>query len=290
VARPRRRALQVGVATAATVLLALGIPCASATDAAPGPAGRLPDPYAGSAGAYLVRIDGAPLWAHAPQDRRAPASLTKLMSALIVVAGTRDDDVVTVSARAAAAGGARIGLVGGTRMRAGDLLAAMLMRSANDACLALAEHVAGTEAAFVARMNELAASLRLPATRFANACGFDAPGHVSSASDLARLADLAMAEPRIARRAAQPSASVTSVDRSRAFRFDNTNALIGRVPGAVGLKTGYTRRAGHCLLGVVERDGVRVTVVLLGARDRWWDAVAMIEQAFEAAGSRGKPR
>ena len=240
------------------------------------------DPFAGSARAYLVRIDGGTLWAHADTDRLPPASLTKLMGALVVVDALGDNEAVEVSARAAAATGARIGLVAGDRVSAGNLLTALLVRSANDACLALAEKVAGSEERFVRRMNEHATKLGLRDTHFANACGFDAPGHYASARDLARLADLSLANPRIARRAAQPSAEFSSRGGKR-FRFDNTNALIGRIPGTVGLKTGHTRRAGHCLIGVVQREGRTVMVVLLDARERWWDAVAMIDQAFEHA-------
>lgn len=240
------------------------------------------DPFEGSARAYLVRVDGRTLWAHAEQQRLPPASLTKVMTALLVVDTLRDEQPVVVSARAAAATGARIGLVAGDQVSVGDLLAALLVRSANDACVALAEKVSGSEARFVRRMNERATALGLRETHFANACGFDAPGHYASARDLAKLADLALDNQRIARRAALPRTDFSSRSGKR-FRFDNTNALIGRIPGSVGLKTGHTRRAGHCLVGVVERDGRTVMVVLLGARDRWWDAVAMIDQAFERA-------
>lgn len=257
---------------------------------AAGPAGAADAPvdaYPGAAAAYLVRIDGVDRWAHEPASRQRPASLTKILTALLVVEGLADDAVVTVGARAAAAPGARIGLKPGMKLAAGDLLAAMMLRSANDACLALAERVAGSEAAFVARMNARAADLGLADTRFANACGFDAPGHHASARDLARLAELAMAHPRIAPVVARERAEIRARD-GRVFRFDNTNALVGRVEGARGVKTGWTRLAGRCLVAYAERDGARVLVVLLGAPDRWWDAVAMIEQAFDdARGRRG---
>jgi serine-type D-Ala-D-Ala carboxypeptidase (penicillin-binding protein 5/6) len=243
------------------------------------------DPFAGRAAAYLVRLDGAPLWAAAPDERHSPASLTKLMTALIVDESARADAIVTVSAHAARAVGSRMGLSSGTRITVSGLMAGLLLRSANDACVALAERVAGSEAKFVARMNQRARSLGLADTRFANACGFDAPGHYSSAADLARLADAFLARPALAALVAQPHHVARSVD-GKQFRFGNTNALIGRVPGALGVKTGYTGKAGHCLIGLVERDGLRVLVVLLGARDRWWDAVAIIEQAFEVARSR----
>jgi D-alanyl-D-alanine carboxypeptidase (penicillin-binding protein 5/6) len=132
-------------------------------------------------------------------------------------------------------------------------------------------------------MNERAHAMGLADTRFANACGFDAPGHHSSAEDLARLGEAFAADERLVAMAAEPAAAIATHD-GRRYAFANTNALIGRVPGTVGVKTGYTAKAGHCLIGLVERDGRRVLVVLLGARDRWWDAVAMIEQAFASSG------
>ena len=240
------------------------------------------DRWPGAAAAYVVEVDGVTRWAHDASARLRPASLTKILAALIVIESVEDDAIVTVGARAAAADGARIGLRRGMQVPAGDLLSAMLLRSANDACLALAEHVARSESAFVARMNERAAALGLADSHFDNACGFDGPRHRTSARDLARLAQAAMASPRFA--------SIVGRERGQArarggrvFEFDNTNALIGRVDGARGVKTGFTRAAGRCLVAFAERRGTRVMLVMLGAPDRWWDAVAMIETAFDEA-------
>jgi D-alanyl-D-alanine carboxypeptidase (penicillin-binding protein 5/6) len=193
-----------------------------------------------------------------------------------------------VSAQAAAAQGSRIGLRRGMQLSAGDLLSAMLLRSANDACLALAEHVARSERSFVSRMNVRAAALGLADSHFENACGFDGPRHRMSARDLARLAGVAMANPRFAAIVARERAQVRTRD-GRVFAFDNTNALIGRVDGARGVKTGWTQAAGRCLVAFAERRGTAVMLVLLGAPDRWWDAVAMIETAFEEARASTAP-
>jgi D-alanyl-D-alanine carboxypeptidase (penicillin-binding protein 5/6) len=211
-----------------------------------------------------------------------------MMTAIVAVEALAPGDAVLVSKRAAAADGVRLGLRAGMRLPAEHLLAAALLRSANDACLALAERVAGSEIAFVARMNERAAALGLADTHFANACGFDAPDHYASARDLARLADAALDKPRIAAIVARESGTAKTSD-GRLFRFDNTNVLIGRVDGARGIKTGWTRAAGRCLVAMAERAGTRVLVVMLGAPDRWWDAVAMIESAFEDARARAAP-
>ena len=266
-----------------TVLVVAGLAAAGAATAAS------EDRWPGAAAAYLVRIDGEVRWAANDTARLKPASLTKMMTAILAAEALAPDDTVVVSARAAAAKGARVGLRSGMKLAAEDLVAAALLRSANDACLALAERVAGSEQAFVARMNERAAKLGLADTRFANACGFDAPGHFMSARDLARLADAALAEPRIAAIVARESGTARAAD-GRRFRFDNTNVLIGRVEGARGVKTGWTKAAGRCLVAYAEREGTRVLVVMLGAPDRWWDAVAMIESAFDDARARRTSR
>ena len=277
VGRPRGRgaafAVAVGIACAAGAAGARGAGAASAGT-------RAADPFPGAARAYVVVRNGATLWSARADDPLPPASLTKLMTALLVVEAGALDETVTIGPRAAATQGARLPLRAGMHVSRGDLLTAMLLRSANDACVALAEAVGGDEASFVAAMNRRAAALGLVHTRFRNPCGLDATGHVASAADLATLAEAALAAPAIASRVRLESAVVRRGDDAPLV-IASTNALIGRVQGAIGAKTGFTNRAGHCLVGVVERDGVRVTVVLLGARDRWWDAVAMIERAFD---------
>lgn len=255
---------------------------------APRAATTVPDRFPGAAAAYLVLADGRPLWA-ARDDRPLPsASLTKLMTALLVVESGPLDAVVTASVRAAGARGARMGLAAGARLAVGDLLAGLLLRSGNDACVALAEHVAGSESRFVARMNERAQAWGLTATRFVNACGFDGPGHHASARDLAALALRVLAKPELARLVALERA-VVSDTAGRRYTLANTNLLLGLVPGLAGVKTGYTSHAGHCLVAYAKRDGREVLVVLLRGADRWWDAVAMIEQAFERMPAAARP-
>jgi D-alanyl-D-alanine carboxypeptidase (penicillin-binding protein 5/6) len=239
--------------------------------------------FASVGSAYIVKNGDTVLWAGAEHARLPPASLTKIMTALLVLEAYRPDQLVTVSDRAAAQRGTRLRLRPGERMRVADLLAATLLASANDACLALAEAYAGTEAGFVADMNRRAQQLGLKNTRFANACGFDAPGHVSSAADLARLTETALRHPVFKAVVAQRQARARTADGRRAFDIVNTNALIGRLPGAVGVKSGYTRRAGKCLVALVERNGVRVLMVLLNARNRWWDTHGVVEHAFAVA-------
>lgn len=246
------------------------------------PAAAATDAFPGAASAYIVEVDGRLLWSRAADTPRAPASLTKLMTALLVAeAPGHAGDVAVISPQAAAATGSRAGLHAGDRLYVRDLLAAALIGSANDACRALAEWRDGDEARFVARMNARAVTLGLKRTHFRNACGHDAVGHESSAADLAGLAQAAMAKSAIASLVRRIGIEIATVDGRRRFRLSNRNALIGRYNGAIGVKSGFTARAGKCLIALAERDGARVLLVLLDGRDRWWDAHRILDRAFD---------
>jgi len=239
------------------------------------------DAPAQPAAAWVLERDGVVLGAHRADRRLPPASLAKLMTAVLwLQRPERLDAAVRVSTRAAAATGARAGLVAGQHYRGRDLLAAMLIRSGNDACLALAEQAAGSVEAFVAQMNRAADVLALRDTRFVNPCGWDAEGQHSSARDLLQLAKVAMEYPEIRERVAQPAMRLATLDGKAARELANTNLLLGRLPGARGVKTGFTARGGKCLVAFAERDGHAVWLVLLAAPERWWTAHALIEQAF----------
>jgi D-alanyl-D-alanine carboxypeptidase (penicillin-binding protein 5/6) len=242
--------------------------------------------FSKAAKAYLVRVQGKDLWSAGDEQRLPPASLTKLMTALLVLEHYHPDDVVTISKAAAAEPPSKIGLHAGDRLRVADLLAAALIHSANDACHALADWRDGSEAKFVVRMNRRAKQMGLKNTHFANACGLDAPGHYSSARDIAVLADAAMNKPTFARLVRKQQMVVRTVDGRRRFSFRTTNALIGHYPGIMGGKTGFTNRAGPCLVALAERDGVRVLLVLMNSHNRWWNASGMLDLAFAQA-SRG---
>lgn len=272
---------------AARALLAAAACLASSAGAAVRAAPAPPDPFPRAGRAYVVLLDGAELWARAPDVPRPPASLTKLMTALLAVEAGGDPGAwVEVSPRAAAETGSRLGLSAGDALRADDALAATLVASANDACLALAAHVGGTPDAFVARMNARAGALGLAHTRFVNPCGHDAPGHAASARDLATLTRALLAHPPSRRLVAQERGALTT-RAGRRLAFRTSNVLLGRVAGARGVKSGYTARAGRCLVALVERDGLEVVVVLLDAHDRWWTAAALVEEAFAEARKRG---
>ena len=245
-------------------------------------AGEVTDPLPDIATAYLVEIDGVQRWALAPDRRLPPASLTKLLTALLVVEGGRLDDSVRVSPSAAQETGTRIGLRTGEHWPVRALLAASLIASANDACQALAIHLAGTASRFVSSMNRRAVELGLTNSHFTNACGHHAADHYSSASDLATLAKQALLHSEIADLVALPSLRIASEKPPRSIELLTSNALLGRYRGVIGVKTGYTVAAGKCLIALAEQADRRVLLVLLDAKDRWWSASDLLDLAFAA--------
>ena len=250
----------------------LSNPKASATDVS--------DPFPRAAKSYILTMQGRPLWAHEPARELPPASLTKVMTARLVLKHAAMDDVVTVGADAAAETGSRIALRPGQRFYVKDLLAAMLLNSANDACHALASHVAGDEEKFVEMMNREAAGLGLERTHFTNACGHDNPGHYTTAEELARIAQETLKNPVFAYLVSVERRTISDVDGRRNIRLRNRNRLIGSYAGASGVKTGFTQAAGKCLITIAERDGVRVMLVLLNSPNRWRKAPSMLDRAF----------
>jgi D-alanyl-D-alanine carboxypeptidase (penicillin-binding protein 5/6) len=241
------------------------------------------DAYPAAAAAYAVVVDGRLTWARGLDLPRPPASLTKLLTALVLLRDPAWDDEapVTVSARAATVEGSQLGLRAGESLRAGEALTALLVRSANDACVALAEHVAGSVEAFVPRMNAAAAGLGMSGSRFGDPCGLDSAGQRSCARDLLRLGGAALANPAIAARVRLAEAAVTTLGPApRRLAFVNGNALVGRVDGVIGMKSGFTSRAGKCVIAVAVRGAHHVWLVMLGAEERWWTAAGMIDAAF----------
>jgi D-alanyl-D-alanine carboxypeptidase (penicillin-binding protein 5/6) len=241
------------------------------------------DPYPRAAVAYAVVVDGELLWGRNMDKRRAPASLTKLLTALVLLdSNWHPDATLEVSHVAAHITHPRVGLHTGDTVTANDALTAMLMHSANDACMTLVENAAGSAGAFADRLNAKAEQLGMHDSHFVHPCGFDADEQYSTVSDLLRLARAAHADPRIARIVAQQDASIET-GRGHVLKFRNTNQLLGRLDGVMGLKTGYTAQAGHCLIALAEQSGHRVWLVLLDSQRRWQSAHRMLVDAFAAA-------
>ncbi|HMN46650.1 MAG TPA: serine hydrolase [Povalibacter sp.] len=244
------------------------------------------DPYPQSARSYLLDLDGEILWQRDAALALQPASLSKLLTALVVLdAGWDADRWITVSADVAATPPTRLGLRTGEEISAGAALAAMLIRSANDACRALVENVTPDTGRFLERMNARAAQIGMKHSHFGDPCGFDAPGQYTTATDLLQLARAAHANPLIARLTATPRAELQT-RAGRTIPFVNTNQLLGRLDGAEGMKTGYTAQAGQCLIAYARRPGHEVWLVMLGGTQRWWLAHGMIDDAFDVAARR----
>lgn len=239
-----------------------------------------PDLYPTAARSYLLVRDQEVLWQRVPSLRLQPASLAKLLTALVVLdTHWEADRWLAVSNYAASVPPSRLGLKAGEQITAGAALAAMLIRSANDACRVLVESVTTDLTAFRARMKARAVRLGMSESNFIDPCGFDAAGQYSTATDLLKLAQAARAVPLIAHLVALPEAQLTT-RAGRSIKFKSTNALLGRLEGTQGLKTGNTSQAGQCLIAYVRRRDHEVWLVMLGGTERWWLAHGMIDDAF----------
>ncbi|WP_337286595.1 D-alanyl-D-alanine carboxypeptidase family protein [Candidatus Methylomirabilis sp.] len=243
-----------------------------------------------AASAVLMDTDtGAILFARHPMEQRAPASTTKIMTALLILEEGRLDDKVVITERAAAVTGTGLGLRRGQQVVLRDLLWAILLKSANDAALAAAEHVGGSEERFVARMNAKADALGMQGTHFANPHGLDDPEHYSTAYDLAILTRQALRNPTFAHMVQTREARFAirtgrngSVVKRKILRTHNQ--LLGQFVGADGVKTGYTERAGRCLVASATRGDHQLIAVLLNDSRRWTEAAALLEYGFAALG------
>jgi D-alanyl-D-alanine carboxypeptidase (penicillin-binding protein 5/6) len=214
----------------------------------------------------------------------ANASTTKMLTALVAITEADLDDEVEIPQTVAAVTGGRLSLEPGEQLSVRELLYVLLLSSSNHAATALAEHVAGTERAFVDQMNELAVRLGAGSTQVLTSHGLDTPGHVSSAHDLALIGKHLLDDPLLAEIVSAPAASVTS--SRRMIELENTNELLESYRGAVGIKTGFTLQAGNVLVAAAIRRGRRVLAVAMGSDDAFQDAEALLDHGF-ARLSRG---
>ena len=229
-------------------------------------------PEVGGKSVYLMDVaTGTTLGEFNAHERLAPASVTKVMTMLLIMEAVDSgkiswEDIVTTSEAAAAKGGSQIYLKVGEQMTVRDMMKSIAVSSANDCACAMAEHLAGSEAAFVQQMNQRAQELGMADTHFVNCTGLDdgedAREHRTSAHDIALMSrELLKNHPDVR----QFTTIWMDTVRQGAFGLSNTNKLIRFYPGATGLKTGFTSGAGYCLSASAQRDGMELVAVVMGA-------------------------
>ncbi|NLU52258.1 MAG: D-alanyl-D-alanine carboxypeptidase [Clostridiaceae bacterium] len=236
--------------------------------------------------AILIEAEtGTVLYAFNEHESLPIASITKIMTMLLVMEALdsgkiKTSDITTVSAHASQMGGSQVYLKEGETFTVEELLKAVAVHSANDASVALAEMIAGTEDAFVSMMNNKAAELGMKNTKFLDCTGLTDEGHYSSAYDVALMSrELLIKHPRII----HYTTIWHDTFRDGKFDLDNTNKLIKRYRGTTGLKTGFTRAAGFCLSASAERDGTKFISVILGAKtndERFSESARLLDYAF----------
>jgi D-alanyl-D-alanine carboxypeptidase len=225
---------------------------------------------------------GQVLWKLNPLQRVRIASLTKMMTALIVVHSKPPDAPVLITRAAVDMPGSKVGVLPlGRHVPLESLLYGLLLPSGNDAAVALAENVAGTVPAFVSRMNAEAASLGLGCTRYSSPSGYYDAGNFSCAANLAVLAHEDLAQPRIAAVTRTLQAVIPfPIKGGRLYLYNNNPLLIYHYPGTTGLKTGYTEAAGRCLVGTAERDGVKLGAIVLDSTEPGRQVSVLLDEGF----------
>ena len=269
------------------LLLAVTAVLRSYADAIPGvQAAGVQDFDVPCAAAVLIDEDsGTVLYEKNADERRPVASITKVMTLLLTFEALQTGkialgDIVPVSEHAYHMGGSQIWLEPGEQLTLQEMLKAICISSANDAAVAVAEFVAGSEPAFVDAMNARAAALGMTATHFANACGLDEEGHLSSARDVAVMSrEMLLHHPEVR----EYCTVWMDTLRGGKTQLVNTNKLLKSYPGITGLKTGTTGKAGVCITASAERDGLRLIAVVLGAssgKERFEAAKTLLDYGF----------
>ncbi|MBQ3483333.1 MAG: D-alanyl-D-alanine carboxypeptidase [Clostridia bacterium] len=233
--------------------------------------------------ASMVLLDassGTLLAAHNADERRPMASTTKIMTALVVLECADLDATVTVPPEAVGVEGSSIYLFRGEQITVRTLLYALMLSSANDAAAALALHTSGSISAFADRMNQKAAALGLTNTHFCNPHGLQDAAHYTTARDLAHLAAAALANPTFAEIVSTRRYSAPQNDTDAARLFLNHNRLLRTYEGAIGVKTGFTKSSGRCLVSAAERNGLRLVAVTLHDPNDWRDHAALLDWGF----------
>lgn len=244
-------------------------------------------------GAVLMEKEtGTVIYSRDPDTKRSPASITKIMTLILIFDAIRDgrlhlDDTITTSAYAKSMGGSQVYLEEGETQKAETMIKCIVIASGNDASVAMAEHLAGTEQAFVEQMNQRAEKLGMKNTHFVDCCGLtESKDHYTTPYDIALMSrELILNYPEIFEYSSIWMENITHVTRqgSKEFGLTNTNRLIRIYPGCIGLKTGSTSKAKFCLSAVAEKNNLMLISVIMAAPDykaRLKDAAALLDYGF----------
>lgn len=221
-------------------------------------------------------------------EKKAPmASTTKIMTALLVLESGQMNDTVTASARACSMPKVHLGMRKGEQFQMIDLLHSLMLESHNDTAVAIAEHMAGSVKAFAAKMNEKAKILGMSSTHFVTPNGLDEGGHGSTAADMCRLAAYAVQNKEFLNLIQTKSYRFSNVKGTRTFSLTNRDAFLSYYDGALGIKTGFTNKAGYCFVGAARRDGVTLTSCVLASgwppnkSYKWTDTKQLMDYGFQ---------
>lgn len=235
-------------------------------------------PYVSADAAILMDArTGQVLFAKNPHKKRAPASTTKIMTALLALELGNPDDIVSISSKAARVEGSSIYLVAGERFKFSDLVIGALIKSGNDACAAIAEHISGSVERFAELMNEKTFLIGARNTNFVNPHGLPAQDHYTTAYDMGLIAVHALRNAKFAEIVSTRERTIKG-DWNR--QLTNTNELLWRYHWADGVKTGTTNEAGQCLISSASKDSRRLVAVVLKSYDRYSDSLKLLEYGF----------
>ena len=214
-------------------------------------------------------------------EKRSMASTTKIMTSLLAIESGKLDETVTVNEKMSGIEGTSIGLKVGYKIKLRDLVYSMLLESGNDAAVATAVYLSGSEQAFSEKMNEKAKSIGMTATNFVTASGLDDEAHYTCAYDMAMLAIAAINNPVFCEICSQKQYTFDYVSPEMRYTLSNHNRLLRTVEGVFGIKTGFTKKSGRCLVTAIERNGFTFVVVTLNAPNDWNDHKKLFDYAFD---------
>ena len=238
-------------------------------------------PEVSSHSACVIDIDtGRILAAKKENEKSEPASITKIMTALIALENADIKKVVTIPSAAAGVEGSSIYIKAGEKYSLEDLLYGLMLRSGNDAATAIAIDVAGSVDAFVEKMNQKAQELGCTGTHFNNPHGLPDEKHYTTAHDMALITAAALRNDTFVKIVSTKNYTAEPDGAGETRSWQNKNKLLWQYEGAIGVKTGYTKSAGKTYVGAAERNGIRIAVVVLGAKDMWGDAATLLGDAF----------